>query len=244
MNVLPLFAVVGNAAGDQAELLYVWSRARPEAKAIIVFLMLFSIMAWTVMIFKAIQMRRAKKLNLFFAAEFKSQKTVLDMFDRRIQAEGCPLFAVYQAGSIELDARLKTPESGRKRFVSLKSIEHVKRLMENTVAQESLKLESGLILLAIAVSGGPFLGLLGTVWGVMSTFAAIANSPQGTANLQVMAPGVAAALITTVAGLLVAIPSMFAYNWLVHNLRVLTVELDNFAQEIISKMETEYLEEE
>lgn len=243
MNALPLFAVVGNAASEQAELLYVWGKARPEAKVIIVFLMLFSIMAWSVMIFKAIQMRRAKKLNLFFAAEFKTQKTVLDMFDRRIQAEGCPLFAVYQAGSIELDARLKTPESGRRKFVSLKSIEHVKRLMENTVAQESLKLESGLILLAIAVSGGPFLGLLGTVWGVMSTFAAIANSAQGTATLQVMAPGVAAALITTVAGLLVAIPSMFGYNWLVHNLRVLTVELDNFAQEIISKMETEYLEE-
>jgi biopolymer transport protein TolQ len=239
-----LFAVVGNAASDQAELLYVWGRARPEAKAIIVFLMLFSIMAWSVMIFKAIQMRRAKKLNLFFTSEFKTQKTVLDMFDRRIQAEGCPLFAVYQAGSIELDARLKTPASGRKKYVSLKSIEHVKRLMENTVAQESLKLESGLILLAIAVSGGPFLGLLGTVWGVMSTFAAIANSAQGTATLQVMAPGVSAALITTVAGLLVAIPSMFAYNWLVHNLRVLTVELDNFAQEIVSKMETEYLEEE
>jgi biopolymer transport protein TolQ len=58
-----------------------------------------------------------------------------------------------------------------------------------------------------------------------------------------MAPGVSAALLTTVAGLLVAIPSMFAYNWLVHNLRVMTVELDNFAQELVSKMETEYLEE-
>ena len=192
--------------------------------------MFFSIMAWSVMIFKAIQMRRAKKLNLFFTSEFKTQKTVLDMFDRRIQAEGCPLFAVYQAGSIELDARLKTPESGRKKFVSIKSIEHVKRLMENTVAQESLKLESGLILLAIAVSGGPFLGLLGTVWGVMSTFSGVAQA--GQRYPAAMAPGVAAALITTVAGLLVAIPSMFGYNWLVHNLRVLTVELDNFAQEI------------
>jgi biopolymer transport protein TolQ len=242
MNVIPLFfAVVGKAPSEQAELLYVWDQARPEAKAIIVFLMCFSIMAWSVMIYKAIQMRRAKKLNLFFTSEFKTQKAVLDMFDRRIQAEGCPLFAVYQAGSIELDARLKTPESGRKKFVSIKSIEHVKRLMENTVAQESLKLESGLILLAIAVSGGPFLGLLGTVWGVMSTFSGVAQA--GSASLSAMAPGVAAALITTVAGLLVAIPSMFGYNWLVHNLRVLTVELDNFAQEMISKMETEYLEE-
>ena len=152
------------------------------------------------------------------------------------------MFMVYQAGSLELDARLKNPgATGRKRFVSLKGMEHVKRSLENTVAQESLKLESGLILLAIAVSGAPFLGLLGTVWGVMSTFGHIAQ--QGSATMAAMAPGVSAALITTVAGLLVAIPSMFGYNWLVHNLRVLTVELDNFAQELVSKMETEYLEE-
>ena len=123
--------------------------------------------------------------------------------------------------------------------MSLKAMEHVKRALERSVAEESLKLESGLILLAIAVSGAPFLGLLGTVWGVMSTFSNVAMQNQ--ADLLTMAPGVAAALITTVAGLLVAIPSMFGYNWLVHNLRVLTVELDNFAQELVSKMEIEYL---
>jgi biopolymer transport protein TolQ len=240
MNAL-CFAVVGTAS-NKAELLYIWEKATPEGKAVIVILVLFSILAWSVMIFKALQMRRAKKLNQFFTTEFKTQKTVLDMFDRRIQAEGCPLFMVYQAGSLELDARLKNPDGGRKRFVSLKGMEHVKRLMENAVAQESLKLESGLILLAIAVSGAPFLGLLGTVWGVMSTFGRVAQAQ--TASLVEMAPGVSAALITTVAGLLVAIPSMFGYNWLVHNLRVLTVELDNFAQELVSKMETEYLEDE
>jgi biopolymer transport protein TolQ len=241
MNVLPMFAAVGTAS-NKAELVYIWEQATPEAKVIIVILILFSILAWTVMVFKGIQMRRAKKLNQFFTAEFKTQKAVLDMFDRRLQAEGCPLFTVYQAGSIELDARLKTSAGeARKKHVSLKAMEHVKRLMENAVAQESLKLESGLILLAIAVSGGPFLGLLGTVWGVMSTFGHIAQ--QGSATLTAMAPGVAAALITTVAGLIVAIPSMFGYNWLVHNLRVLTVELDNFAQELVSKMESEYLSE-
>ncbi|TAK94782.1 MAG: biopolymer transporter ExbB [Verrucomicrobia bacterium] len=244
MNELCFLAVVGTAS-DKSELLYVWGQARPEAKIIIIFLMFFSITAWTVMAYKAVQMRRAKKLNQFFTGEFKTQKGVLDMFDRRIQADGCPLFAVYQAGSVELDARLKSATGeARKKSVSIKAMEHVKRLMENAVAQESLKLEGGLIILAIAVSGGPFLGLLGTVWGVMSTFAGIANSPSGTASLAVMAPGVSAALITTVAGLLVAIPSMFGYNWLVHNLRVLTVELDNFAQELVSKMETEYLPEE
>jgi biopolymer transport protein ExbB/TolQ len=224
------------------ELAYIWDQATPEAKVIIGCLVIFSIIAWTVMFTKATQMRRAKKLNTYFASEFKDQKNVLGIFDRKLEVDGCPMFMVYRAGSVELNARLKNNLGDeRKKHVSLKGMEHVKRTLENTVAQESLKLESGLILLAIAVSGAPFLGLLGTVWGVMSTFGHIAQ--QGSATMAAMAPGVSAALITTVAGLLVAIPSMFGYNWLVHNLRVLTVELDNFAQELISKMETEYLED-
>jgi len=241
MNV-PVFLAAVGANPNEAELLFIWRRTTPEGKAIVFCLLIFSIVAWSVMIAKAVQMRRAKKLNRFFDAEYRTQKNVLDVFDRRVQAEGCPTFMVYQAGSLELDARLKNPDgNGRKQFVSLKGMEHVKRSMENAVAQESLKLESGLILLAIAVSGAPFLGLLGTVWGVMSTFGHIAQ--QGSATMAAMAPGVSAALLTTVSGLLVAIPSMFAYNWLVHTLRVMTVELDNFAQELVSKMETEYLEE-
>ena len=240
--IAPCFLAAAGANANKAELLYVWEQATLEAKAIIVCLAIFSIIAWSVMIAKAVQMRRAKRLNQYFNTEFRTQTRVLDVFDRRVQADGCPLFMVYQAGSVELDVRLKNSEgNGRKQFVSLKGMEHVKRSLENTVAAESLKLESGLILLAIAVSGAPFLGLLGTVWGVMSTFGHVAQ--QGQATLSTMAPGVAAALITTVAGLLVAIPSMFGYNWLVHNLRVLTVQLDNFAQELVSKMETEYLEE-
>jgi biopolymer transport protein ExbB/TolQ len=241
MNV-PGILFAAATAPKESELVYVWTKATGEGKAIIVCLLIFSIVAWFVMIAKAVQMRRAKRLNGFFNDEFRNQKHVLEVFDRRVQPDGCPIFTVYQAGSLELDARLKNSDgNGRKQFVSLKGMEHVKRTLENCVAQQSLKLESGLILLAIAVSGAPFLGLLGTVWGVMSTFGDIAR--KGGANLENMAPGVSAALITTVAGLLVAIPSMFGYNWLVHNLRVLTVELDNFAQELISKMETEYLEE-
>jgi len=226
----------------ESDLLYVWDRATPEGKAIIVVLILFSIFAWSVMAQKGLQLRRAKRLNHYFEAEFRTQKHVLDVYDRRLQVPDCPLFMVYQEGCRELDARLRAVGSTvRKRFVSLKGMEHVKRTLERTVAQQSLRLESGLILLAIAVSGAPFLGLLGTVWGVMSAFSYVAL--KGSADLKTMAPGVAAALITTVAGLLVAIPSMFGYNWLVHNLRVQTVELDNFAQELVSHMETEYLQE-
>jgi len=236
--------IVVGAASNQWELLYVWKQATLEAKAIIAILFVGSIIVWSVMVSKALQLRRAKKLNLYFSTEFHAQKTVLEIFDRNLQVEGCPLFMVYQAGCAQLDARLHGPGGERrKQRVSLKNMEHVKRSIENAVAQESLKLESGLIFLSIAASGAPFLGLLGTVWGVMSAFGEIAQAPQGAATLAAMAPGVAAALITTVAGLLVAIPSMFGYNWLVHNLRVFTVGLDNFAQEFVSQMEAEYLEE-
>jgi biopolymer transport protein TolQ len=237
------FCVVVGAAYGQSDLPYVWKQATPEAKAIIVFLIFFSIIAWSVIGYKVLQMRRAKRLNFYFNEEFRAQKGVMDIFDRKLQVEGCPLYEVYETGCSQLDARLKGPGGERrKQSVSIKNMEHIKRALENVVAQESLKLESGLIWLSVAASGAPFIGLLGTVWGVMSAFAGIAQA--GSATLAAMAPGVAAALITTVAGLLVAIPSMFGYNWLVHNLRTFTVGLDNFAQELVSKMETEYLVDE
>ena len=234
------FAVVG-AASNQAELIYVWTQATPEAKAIIVCLIIFSILAWSVMVSKAIQVRRARRLNYYFNEEFRAQKTVLDIFDRKLHVEGCPLYEVYQAGCVQLDARLRGPGGERsKQQVTLKNMEHVKRALENIVAQQSLKLESGLIWLAIAVSGAPFIGLLGTVWGVMETFGGVAES--GSANLAAMAPGVSAALITTVTGLLVAIPAMFGYNFLVTSIRSVVVECDNFAAELASEIEHRYVE--
>ena len=227
----------------ESDLWYVIRNATLEGKIIIVALVIFSIFAWSVMASKAMQMRRAKQLNRLFESEFRTQKQVLNIYDRGVSVPDCPLFVVYHEGCRELDARLKasSPEA-RRRYASLKTMEFVKRALERAVAQQSIRLESGLIMLAIAVSGAPFIGLLGTVWGVMSAFGYVAMA--GQATLAKMAPGVASALVTTVAGLLVAIPSMFGYNWLVHNLRVMTVELDNFAQELVSHIETEYLEEE
>jgi biopolymer transport protein TolQ len=235
------FAAAAKTSSD-VELSYVWNQSTMEAKVIIVFLLVFSIFSWSIMVAKGVQMRRAKQLNRLFENEFRTQKAALDVYDRRVNVEDCPMFVVYHEGCKEVDARLKGPEGTRKPGLSIKSIEHIKRTLESAVASQSIKLEGGLIMLALAVSGAPFLGLLGTVWGVMSAFSYVAM--KGSADLATMAPGVAAALITTVAGLLVAIPSMFGYNYLVHNLRVLTVELDNFAQKLVSQIETEYLKDE
>ena len=241
MNVVYLLGAAG-VKGKEPELSFIWGASTLEAKIIIILLIAFSIFSWSIMVAKAVQMRRAKRLNQLFDNEFRKQKSVLEVYDRRVNVDDCPLFVVYQEGCKEVDTRLKQPDGSRKQLLSIKSMEHIKRTLEGAVASQSIRLESGLILLALAVSGAPFLGLLGTVWGVMSAFSYVAMA--GKADLATMAPGVAAALITTVAGLLVAIPSMFGYNWLVHNLRVITVELDNFAQELVSKLETEYLKDE
>ena len=233
-------------AGGGVSLGYVWQNATAEAQVIIAVLLVFSIFAWSVMLSKAMQMRRAKRLNQYFESEFRQQPSVLSIYDRKLPVDGCPLFSVYQDGCKDLEGHLvKGPDSKRREYTSIKAMEHVKRALEGAVAREALRLESGLILLALAVSGAPFLGLLGTVWGVMDAFGGVARAAQAgqRADLAAMAPGVSAALITTVAGLLVAIPSMFGYNYLVHNLRVLAVELDNFAQSLASRMETEFLKD-
>ena len=91
-----------------------------------------------------------------------------------------------------------------------------------------------------AVAGGPFIGLLGTVWGVMETFSGIAKAQS--ASLTAMAPGVAGALIATVTGLFVAIPAMFAYNYMVTTIRAITQELDGFASEFATQMEHRYVD--
>ncbi len=126
------------------------------------------------------------------------------------------------------------------RRISTGSFVSVKVMLEEAAGAEALALEKGMIVLSTAVAGGPFIGLLGTVWGVMDTFAGVALA--NAASLTAMAPGVAGALITTVIGLLVAIPAMFAYNYMVTSLRSITHELDGFASRFALQIEHTYVE--
>ena len=113
--------------------------------------------------------------------------------------------------------------------------------MDRAVAGATGRLESQMTVLATAVSGAPFLGLLGTVWGVMDTFSGVASSA-GVASLKTMAPGVSAALVTTVVALLVAIPAMFGYNYLVNRIRSMIMGLDNYAAELRLDFERWYVD--
>jgi biopolymer transport protein ExbB/TolQ len=151
-----------------------------------------------------------------------------------LQVVSVPKFDTTGDGNTDHLARSVTTK------ISLPSFEAVKVILEEAAGAEAMALEKGMIVLSTAVAGGPFIGLLGTVWGVMSTFAGIAESKAAT--LTAMAPGVAAALVATVTGLLVAIPAMFAYNFMVTTIRAITQELDGFASRYANQIEHVYVD--
>jgi len=156
--------------------------------------------------------------------------------------EGAPAYQLYIRGADELDYQLThNPVTVKnQQRISPASYEAIKVVLEEAAASEAMALEKGMIVLSTAVAGGPFIGLLGTVWGVMSTFAGIAEAHS--ASLTAMAPGVAAALIATVVGLLVAIPAMFGYNFMVTTIRMITQELDGFASRFANQIEHNYVD--
>jgi biopolymer transport protein ExbB len=118
--------------------------------------------------------------------------------------------------------------------LSLQSVEAIRAAIDATLVRQSQKLNSQMVLLTISISGGPFLGLLGTVVGVMITFAAIAET--GDVNIAAIAPGIAAALVATVAGLAVAIPALFGYNYLSSRIKEIIADMHVFTDEFITKV--------
>jgi biopolymer transport protein ExbB/TolQ len=180
---------------------------------------------------------------------FSRDRDPLRLFETGVRFEGSPLFHIYDAGAAELCFQLlgsdEVDETFRARLSDSQKLtpaqmRAVIAAMERAVGESALALEGQMNVLTMAVSGAPFLGLLGTVWGVMDAFGGIAAA--GNANLAAMAPGVSGALITTVTGLLVAIPAMFGYNFLVTSIRTVIVECDNYAAELSSEIEHRYVE--
>ncbi len=230
-------------------LLYAFTESTPEGKAVIFLLIIASVFSWAVMITKFTAVRRARRLSVRFLADFRRDPNPLAIFIRGARYDGSPLFNIYGAGcgelafqktgSTEIDETFADRMKSSTRL-SATAMSSVRSAMERAVGENALRLEDKMVLLATAVSGAPFLGLLGTVWGVMDTFSGVAQA--GSATLQAMAPGVSGALITTVTGLLVAIPAMFGYNFLVATIRAITVEMDNFAAEFAATVEHLYLE--
>jgi biopolymer transport protein ExbB len=140
-----------------------------------------------------------------------------------------PLYRIYHIGSGEIGKRVAGGQ-----VLSTRSIQAIRASLDGGYVRENHQLNDGLVFLTISIAGGPFMGLLGTVVGVMITFAAIAAT--GEVNISAIAPGLAAALVATVAGLLVAIPALLGYNYLVSRLKTVTADLQIFIDEFVTKM--------
>lgn len=231
-------------------ILFAFDKSTPAGKLVIAALLLASLLSWSVIITKLSEIRQARRQTNRFLKKFRASRKPLQVFLSRESFVGSPAYAVYVAGCRELCYHLlgssELDETSAARLAEAERISpgamaHIESALEREVGSQALRLERGMIVLATAVSGGPFLGLLGTVWGVMDTFTDIAVA--GKASLAAMAPGVSGALITTVTGLLVAIPAMFGYNYLVVTLRGLTVELDTFASELATAFNHRYADE-
>jgi len=239
-------------------------KATIEGKITMSALLVLSLFSWTIIITKARQLYIARKWAKKFFAAYGETRDPMDIKRKGEEFEGAPAYQLYIRGADEVDYHLKNnpvqvearptfisdPELGhgntdilaRTRTVKISpaSYEAVKVVMEEAAAAEAMELEKGMIVLSTAVAGGPFIGLLGTVWGVMETFAGIASA--GSASLTAMAPGVAGALICTVIGLLVAIPAMFSYNFMVTTIRHITQELDGFTARYANQLEHRYVD--
>jgi biopolymer transport protein ExbB/TolQ len=243
---------------------YAIQNATTEGKITVLALLVLSLFSWTIIITKFRQLTIARKATRKFFAAYNSTRDPLDIQRKGEAFDGAPAYQLYIRGADELAYQLKNnpvqvqavakfiPPNGGEHTntdylarsaetkVSMASFEAVKVILEEASGGEAMALEKGMIVLSTAVAGGPFIGLLGTVWGVMSTFAGIAESRAAT--LTAMAPGVAAALVATVTGLLVAIPAMFAYNFMVTTIRAITQELDGFASRYANQIEHVYVD--
>lgn len=148
-----------------------------------------------------------------------------------------PLFSILRVG-MEQVARRMALRAGQPKSLTSRGIQAIRAELDAALFVESERLNSGIVLLTIAISGGPFLGLLGTVVGVMITFAAVAAA--GDVNVNAIAPGIAAALLATVAGLAVAIPALFAYNYLLTRIKAATRDLNVFIERFTTKLAEQY----
>ncbi len=191
-------------------------------KVIVILLVLFSLVAWTVMIGKYLDLSVLQSLNITFEKKLLKTEQLLSIsVPQKPETYGpyamCTFAAIQAAFRYESD----TPEGTRLR------IAHMENALQRSVARETMRYESIMIVLGSIVTGAPFMGLLGTVWGVMDAFGSLGSS--GSASIQNLAPGVSGALLTTVAGLVVAIPSVFGYNFLLQPPRNLVHQLENFS---------------
>lgn len=202
-----------------------------DAWVIIIILGIMFIISTAVMYTKARIVSRAHRENHQFLKRFHEAKDDLLGLSESANFSHSSLFHLYKAGLREIRKR---HADTNQISLSSASMDAIRASIDADLVRETHRLNEKMVLLTIAISGGPFLGLLGTVVGVMITFAAIAAA--GDVNVNAIAPGIAAALLATVAGLAVAIPALFGYNYLASRIKTITAEMQIFVDEFVTRV--------
>lgn len=222
-------------------IIFAFNLSNLAGKVIVIILFVGSAIVWSIMLAKLRELNEVARANVRFMDSFSAMDNVFDMFVRGSIHKTSPLFTIYLAVCDSLEGELD------KRGSSLKELKNNTVLLtasdmalarnagERAMIMQIKKLEGNMTLLATAVTASPFLGLLGTVWGIMDSFSGIVLT--GSNTLKAVAPGIAGALLTTVVGLLVALPSAIGYNFLSARIQQMAIDMESFLEEILAEAE-------
>ena len=211
----------------QTGILDLVSQAGLVVRFVLLILAIASVFCWAVIFMKSMEIRYAIKHNASFLEMFWNSKNLEEIYNKVEKLTGCPVANVFKSGYREL----KKVNAADRQDPSLE-VENIQRALMRTSQYEAGALERYVPLLATTASTAPFVGLFGTVWGIMSSFRNIGAS--GAANLAVVAPGISEALIATAVGLAAAIPAVVAYNHFANRIRRVTVDMDCFTNDMLN----------
>jgi biopolymer transport protein TolQ len=216
----------------------------PVVQGVLYILILFSICSWGIIFYKLRQVRVARDQSARFIEIFWDSKNLTTIHTSSQEFKQSPVAQVFRAGYQELvrltrAKRPNNPGEGSLDSTELGGIDNVERAMKRAMNQEITRLERALTFLATTASATPFIGLFGTVWGIMTAFRGL--SVTQSSSIQAVAPGIAEALIATATGLVAAIPAVIAYNHFARQIRVLSTEMENFSSEFLNIAERHFL---
>lgn len=211
----------------------------PVVQSVLYVLILFSVVSWGIILYKFRRVRTAKRQSARFIEIFWESRNLASIHETSRELADSPVAQVFTAGYEELlrVSRRNTAEAVNL-TTDLSGVDNVARAMKRATTVELTKLEQALTFLATTSGTTPFIGLFGTVWGIMNAFLGLSASRSST--IQAVAPGIAEALIATAAGLLAAIPALIAYNHFLQEIRVLTADMENFTQEFLNIAERHF----
>jgi len=212
----------------------------PVVMAVLWILLGCSAGSWGITVFKLGQIRRARRQSERFVTIFWESKSLGQIHTASLDFEQSPVAQVFRAGYQELMrlTRGKRRDEGESE-TELAGSANVERAMRRATNQELTRLEKSLNFLATTASTAPFIGLFGTVWGIMNAFQSL--STEQTSTIQAVAPGISEALVATAVGLAAAIPSVVAYNYFMREVSVMHADMDNFSAEFLNIAERHFL---